>query len=471
MTMIFAGLLVSTLAGFLLVRSIWRGPVLQWEREDWLRLPLGAFIGLGLTSIPAFLSNRPPMQADLALLAAAAILFAIFGRGERAAVSEASSEANRDRLGDPQMVPGTLDADPVVRGSSKEAPVWRPALWCGITLIVISAAAFFLLLRSNPHGDFDAWRIWNLRARLLFLGQPLSMLAEPRLGWTLPAAPYLLTSSVLRLWRWHGDDTQAAPMAIAALFAIFVPMAVYGFLRLVRTHGQAWVGLAAMLGSAGFLATAAIEVADVPLAAYVFGAAAAILCTERLQKPQLAVLAGLCGGLAAWMKFEGLFYVGALAGIALWRLKSAGFVRFLIGAVPGIAITAYFLTSVAPPVQNAVSANPIMLAIAIAMRLFTFSLMGWAVTPLVVFALYAYFVRFSPGAPNWIRIWMPVLALFAAGTIAIMVRDDNPGDSAAIRLIIHVWPFAVATLFVHTKTPEELMVEAVPQIRKGKSKK
>jgi hypothetical protein len=49
-----------------------------------------------------------------------------------------------------------------------------------------------------------------------------------------------------------------------------------------------------------------------------------------------------------------------------------------------------------------------------------------------------------------------------------MVRDDNSGDSAAIRVILHVWPVAVASLFLFAKAPEEVAATAAPAAGKGR---
>jgi hypothetical protein len=435
--MIALALLLSTLTGFLLVRSAWSG-ALRWEPADWFRLPAGALIGIGLSSIGSFLYSGHPAGPDLGLLVLAGVLFAVFGRGSQ---------------------PGS----PVT-----EAPAWRPALWLAMASVAVMAVAYWIMIGPNPHGDFDAWTIWNLRARFLFRGASLKTLADPVLAWARPEFPYLLTSSVVRVWRWAGSDTPTGPVWIAAWFAASLPMAVYGAVRVVRTHSQALIALAAVVGSAGFIGNAAVQLSDFPLAAYLFCALAAIVGAERLGQPSLVLIAGLCSGLAAWTKFEGLYYCGALVLVALWRCRVPGVVRFLAGALPGIGATVYFLLNVAPP-SKAPPAYPLSLLVAILAKVFTFSFLGWVVTPFVVLAFYFFCVRRRKNT-DALAIWIPAGLLFLSGCAAIITRDDNNGDSAAIRVIMHVWPCLLFALFQFANTPEDLMVENVPA-RKAKQKK
>lgn len=430
--MIAVALLVSTLAGFLLVRAAWPGALLRWERADWLRLPLGFWIGTGLTSIPAFLwRDRSPVTADLALLGVAAVAFALFGRG--------SSEP----------------------AANDEPALWQPGVWLSLAAAAAVLVGCWFTLAANPHGDFDAWRLWNIRPLFLYRGETLQTLADPLLVWAHPEVPYLLSASVLRLWQWAGSDTMLAPSLLAACFTLSVPMAVYGFLLLARTRMQAFLGLAAMAASGTYLASGLSQVADLPLSALVFGGFA-VAVLPRVPA-RAAVLAGLCAGLAAWAKFEGGFHGLVLLGLALWRFRAAG-LGAMAGALPGAAMAVYFLTSVAPKVPT-ISANPVALLVAVFGRMLDFTFLGWAVTPFVVFAVYVYFLG---RAGDWRQVWIPVLALFAAGCIGVMVRDDNSGDSAAIRVILHVWPVAVASLFLFTKAPEEVSVATALPAAKGR---
>jgi hypothetical protein len=447
MLVLLPAVLIPVLAGFLLLRALWppsSSPWNRWDAGDWLRLPAGVFAGLGLTSIPVMLvpATQHPLLMDAGILGLSAFLFVL--------------RLNR-------------------RGAASTEPTgpswtWTPASWITGATGVIVAIGFYLTTRTNPHGDFDAWRIWNFRPRFLFRGQTLATLGDPLLSWTHPEFPHLITGAVLRLWRWMGEESQLAPMALAGLFTLFAPMALYGVVRLLRTPAQGLLAVAALLGSTLYFTAGSTQLADVPMSAYLLASLSCVLCGRS--NGGLAFAAGLLAGLAAWLKFEGAFYAAALAGLALWQLGVAGLLRFALGALPGVAVTAYFLKSTAS--ATAVSAHPMNLLAAIAGRMLDWTYMGWAVMPFLVFALYAWCVGFtSSPKTTWRDCWAPSLAVFLAGCVAVMVRDDNSGDTAGIRLVLHAWPLLLLALFRHTKAPEELAVAPAPgpQSQSRKSRK
>lgn len=431
-------LFISIHTGFLLVRVIWPGRS-RWEPADWLRGPLGVLTGLGLSSIVAFLvqladsTNRGLwILSDLFLWAAALIAYALLGR---AAIAET----------------------PV-----RQTELWAPAKWVALAAVVTMVMAYALMALPRQTGDIDAWSIWNMRARFLFRGGTFATMADPLLQWIHPEFPYALSALVLRSWRWAAAESMAAPMSIAALFVASLTMAMYGAVRLVRTPSQGFVALVVLLGSAGFIGNGAVQYADFPLAAFLFGSIAAIAAAEHLASPRIAILAGLCAGFAAWTKFEGIFYAVALAGFALWRLKRAGLL-FFAGAIPGCAMLAYFKMMIAP-VTQASSADVLPLLTAVASKLFTFAFLGWVFTPFLVFAVYLYCVGLSKRK----HVWIALAALFVSGCLAVLVRDDNFGDAAAIRLILHLWPVALFAMMVHANAPEELLPAAdSPRVNKA----
>ena len=89
-----------------------------------------------------------------------------------------------------------------------------------IVLILISLASFMLKsFFHDPHGKWDAWDVWNYRARWLFRGGDLWFHAFiANIGATSPDYPLLITGSVFRMWTLLGSDHIAAPISIAAIF-------------------------------------------------------------------------------------------------------------------------------------------------------------------------------------------------------------------------------------------------------------
>lgn len=425
--MILAAILLPILSGFLLARAAWPSGLAWDNRTDSFRLGAGAMLGTGLSSIPAFWTPTAVIPADLGLLVLSLILFAVFGR----------------RPGLP------LDEPPT------STP--KPLLWTVLGILAVFVFAYFTMAQPNPYGELDSWRIWNFRARFLFRGGTLAELANPALQYTHPELPYLVTSSVLRTWRWAGAESPLGPMLLGALSGFSLIAVLYGAIRAMRGQTQALLTLAAILASTAITGNAASQFADVPFAALLAIAFASMLMAWHLTEPRLYWLSGLAAGLLPWTKNEGWFYVLPLLAVVVWQGKAGGTARMLAGALPGVATAAYFLMAVAPATPGTQAGFPALMG-AMVSRLLSPTLFGWVITPIVTLAIYGFFVRFRRKDAQFRQpSWIAAALLFAGGVASILYRDDNPGDSAAFRILLHVWPVILTVLFVELQTPQELV--------------
>ena len=104
-------------------------------------------------------------------------------------------------------------------------------------VLILSVVLFVVLTTLFPHGYWDAWSIWNLRARYLFRGGN---------NWTAVFSslvshaeyPYLVSASVFRGWTYCGKETQLVPILFAALFTYATPGLLLSSLMLVRSKTQ-----------------------------------------------------------------------------------------------------------------------------------------------------------------------------------------------------------------------------------------
>lgn len=177
------GLLLCVLAGFGAMRVAWPAPR-RWSAHDPLRLAMAPALGLGLLSLVYF-AVRTVWGGGGGAVAGAfgAVTLGLAGfawwRGESAA-GESRAWA--------------------------KGPTW---LWLVFGAVAgVAACSLALILLASPHGEWDAWSIWNLRARFLFRATEAAAPFDPLLNWSHPNYPLLVPASIAGLWTWNGGEAQ-----------------------------------------------------------------------------------------------------------------------------------------------------------------------------------------------------------------------------------------------------------------------
>jgi hypothetical protein len=225
--------------------------------------------------------------------------------------------------------------------------VWLAAglalAFAGVAVVRMAASAATL-----PHGEWDAWAMWNARARAIAIGYPSAWHAAVR-AMPHPDYPLLIPVFIARLWVELGRDTVAVPMATAAAFG--AATVIVAACSVGQRHGAArgWLTAAILLASPAFLTAVVSQYADVPLAFYWLAAFVACDQAIRSRRPIWWATAGATLALAAWTKNEGIAML-ALAGVTMgvYAIGSrapgrAARVTWLVaGALPAIVAVASF---------------------------------------------------------------------------------------------------------------------------------
>src|SRR5258706_6690485 len=96
---------------------------------------------------------------------------------------------------------------------------FTPWLMVGVAVtLLIATGAMSAAWEANPQGDWDAWAIWNLRAKFLAAGDTPSRAWSAALNSTHPEYPMLVSGFVARSWAYAGSIADAAPIATSYLF-------------------------------------------------------------------------------------------------------------------------------------------------------------------------------------------------------------------------------------------------------------
>lgn len=323
-----------------------------------LRVVLGLGLGAGVWSLGfalalfAFGLSTPVVVAKDALLVVLGVGLAVRARRRQTRSERASSVGEaQGKLASPV---GETPA-PASRARSPASSILATAVAAaGLLAALLVVERYF----AHPEGSWDAIAIWNNRARYLLLGEGRAFARAFSPGNAHPDYPLLVPACVAQGWRWLGER----PLVGLGVGAGFLALAVasLGLIVTRRRGSDAGLGVAlVLLGAPSFVALAATQIADVPLAAFVaiaLGLVALALEEDERRGERLA-LAGLAAGLGAWTKNEGeLFLVAIGLALAATRarpdeprresLRRAAI--FVVGALPALVALAWLKLGYAP---------------------------------------------------------------------------------------------------------------------------
>lgn len=389
---------------------------------------------------------------------------------------------------------------PLTTQERAENAVWFNYLLNGVLTLALISAGYFGSIHTvaNPNGDgWDAFAIWNLRARFLFLGSHWRDGFTQLLTWSHPDYPLLLPGVVAHFWSLLGHDSPAVPALIGLLFTFTTVGILYSSLTILRGATAAKLGAMVLLATPSFIEQGTSQYADIPLSFFVL-ATTSLLCVHDRREEDAAArssallaLAGLSAGFAAWTKNEGLLFFCALmlarVLIGLRSRSSRGqrlaFSPLLMAAFPLLLVVLYFKRFVATP-GDLFSTPAIMLHrlsdpgrywIVIEWFSKEFLRFGhWLGIPVSLVMLAGYFFVDKRGRahlPDGFRTSALALCLTLAGYFAIYLI--TPYDLywhlrfSLARLFLQLWPSVICLFFVRIwETRPEMSgpVETAPSI-------
>lgn len=232
---------------------------------------------------------------------------------------------------------------------------WLLAAAFGIALVA-SCIRVVQMAMALPVGDWDAWAMWNLRAK--FLAGPAGAwrhAISPLLANAHPDYPLLLPSFVARAWKSGGNMDAIAPALTSLLFFLALVALLVSAIALIRGAAAAMLAGLVILSTTSLLTWAPAQYADIPMAFYYLSAVALILLSAANNEPWPLLWAGLCASFAAWTKNEGVVFLAVFIVCVAFSLLQRGrtgavsSISWLAaGAIPGVALTLWFKFFLAP---------------------------------------------------------------------------------------------------------------------------
>jgi len=318
-------------------------------------------------------------------------------------------------------------------------------------LCVLAASVYWMEYSRSPGGGWDAWSIWNLRARFLYrAGANWRDAFSPLLLWSHPDYPLLLPGFVAGLWKQTGGESTWAPALAGLLFTLATPALLVAAVGRLRGREAGWLAGIFLLGTPFFVLHAASQYADVPVAFFMVAAVALLTLDEPAP-------AGICAGLAAWTKNEGLLLVAVLVVALLAAREWRKLPWFAAGLAPVLAVVMYFRFTLATANANLAGGAidfgriPTVL-VAFATHLWTFGQLY--VSPFLILAIYVWWVKPDRSPKPLALTALIAFILMLGGYAAVYVI--TPGDlkwfldTSLDRVLLQVWPLAILTAFLYT---------------------
>jgi len=349
----------------------------------------------------------------------------------------------------------------------------------GIVLTLLFAAASLgLMAYISHHGDFDAFAIWNTRARFFYLAaKPLDLLPDL----TSPDYPLLLPSLVARGWQYSHQDTVIIPLSLAVFFTAGSIVLLCG-LRSVTSSSAAPLAGAILAGTPFFIMQGMSQYADIVMCFFITSAVT-VFCVSDFagegESGYLPLLSGLFAGFAACTKNEGtLVVVSMIAARSCmilwnrrWKIEGIRMGLFLAGLAPGfLALTVFRRVAPVPSVLFAnITAATIRTRIIDGARhssilagywrdLLHFG--NWWINPLVLLLLYVVIRRGLKSAPRFTTAWrFPglLVVIMLCGYYFVYLFSPYAVvwhvQSSFSRLLVQLWPSALL-FWAFLVTPE-----------------
>jgi hypothetical protein len=462
---LLVAILASVLAGFFCTVRLWERqvptvPVLA------LMASLAVGLGFGLSACASFLS--------LSLFGASPHGLIVFDVGLLLLLGIAGLCARARRA--PRMAahaPVTTLPTPRLR--------WLLGSSVAITLIC-GLLTFLLLSLRSPHGAWDAWAMWNLRARFVVRAGSDWRDVFSISGWLHPDYPLLVPLSVARLWQYLGQESPAAPTVIAMLFTFATVALTWASLAILRTPSQAALAALLLLGTSALVVAGSSQMADVPLGFFILATLVLLALKDRMPERAryLLVLTGMTTGLCAWTKNEGwLVLVSVILARASvfwrsrgWRSWRRELPAFGAGLAPVLLVVLYFKLALAPANDllsnqgwhETVSRLLMPVRYVELIRGFKNALVdlgdGTLINPLLVLLFYLVCVGIEPDERDGsgLNTGLVALGLMVIGFGLIYLTTPKPlaghMSSSAGRLLLQLWPSTVFLAFLAACPPE-----------------
>ncbi len=348
--------------------------------------------------------------------------------------------------------------------------------------LVLASLTFVFVSLKEPHGGWDAWAVWNMRARFLLRAEE---------GWREAFSPLLAQSSyplliplnIVHGWKNIGYETVMMPVALAYIFTFSSILLTTSSLSILRGKNQGILAGLVLLGSAYFIKHGASQYGDIPVGFFFLSTLVLLVLYDvsSSRDYKLLLFAGMVAGFSGWTKNEGLLFLALIIAVRLFLVvKGKGWMSalkqmaiFFLGTFPILLMIGYFKINLSSPL-DLIEAQGLKVTFE---RLVDYSryiqvfkayfITGLKFTKGVVglplMALYFFLVGRKADEKKKTSIYTVLITIILMLIGYFFVFVTTPRDLsfelkyALNRLFLQLWPSFVFLFFMVVRTPEEAL--------------
>ncbi|MCK5579792.1 MAG: hypothetical protein KAJ18_00810 [Candidatus Omnitrophica bacterium] len=231
----------------------------------------------------------------------------------------------------------------------------RWGAWIPILIVLIPA---WIMAEFYPHGGWDAWQVWNFKAKFLFLAPKGVWLNsfDPILWRSSPHYPLLLP--LINVWGWIflSEPSMTTPFCTSLIFTALVAGLLFSSLYALTKNYLSILAPVLALTIPLYVTLATSQYADIVLGYFALAGTYCFVETLRAKNSFFAILSGITLGCLSFTKPEGLIAALIIIGFGflflLWELKKrtpeakrilfAFFISTLIAFIPGIIFKLFY---------------------------------------------------------------------------------------------------------------------------------
>jgi hypothetical protein len=224
---------------------------------------------------------------------------------------------------------GLIIAGHVYRFRKHHIPVWTLAPISrqdifGFGLLLLMASTVLVNIYIHPYGGWDAWGVWNFKAKFLFeAGLYWENIFHPVLWRSSPHYPLLLP--LVNVWGWifQSSPTHTTTQITTVIFNLLTIGLIFSALKDLTKSWWSCLVVFLFFLQPYFLTLSSAQYADIVLSFYLFAGMLCFMLSLRQGHPAFLLLCGAFLGFLAFVKPEGYVSTGLLCGIIsglLWRI-------------------------------------------------------------------------------------------------------------------------------------------------------